>query len=129
MLDKMVDMVAMVDDQQEKELVAISKSVVMLEQRMAEYKSIEEEHKRLKQALYEAMEKYDVKSWVTPSGAKITRVDAVPASVKTVTEFDASAFRRENPALYEMYQRDVEKQTAGRSGYVRVTLCTNLQEQ
>ena len=122
MLDKTADMYTMIEDPQERELVAISKSVVMLERRMAEYKAIEEEHKRMKQALYEAMEKYDVKSWVTPSGAKITRVDAVPSSVKTVTEFDVSAFRRENHALYEMYQHDVEKQTAGRCGYVRITL-------
>ena len=122
MLDRMAEMSTMVDDPRERELVAISKSVVMLEQRMAEYKSIEEEHKRLKQALYEAMEKYDVKSWVTPSGAKITRVDAIPASVKMVTQFDEAAFKAENPALYGMYTKDVEKRTTGKSGYVRVTL-------
>ena len=129
MLDTTVDMSTMLDDPQERELVAISKSVVMLERRMAEYKSIEEEHKRLKQALYEAMDKYDVKSWTTPSGAKITRVDAIPASVNVVTQFDEAAFKAENPALYGMYTKDVEKSTAGRNGYVRVTLCTNLQEQ
>ena len=122
MLDRTAEMSTMVDDPRERELVAISKSVVMLEQRMAEYKSIEEEHKRLKQALYEAMEKYDVKSWVTPSGAKITRVDAIPASVKMVTQFDEAAFKAENPALYGMYTKDVEKRTTGKSGYVRVTL-------
>lgn len=115
----------MVDDPQERELIAISKTVVMLERRMAEYKSIEEEHKQMKQALYDAMEKYDVKSWVTPSGARITRVDAVPPSVKMVTQFDEAAFKAENPALYGMYTKDVEKRSAGKSGYVRVTLCTN----
>lgn len=112
-------------DFQPNEIVAISKSVLMLEQRMAEYKAIEEEHKRMKQALYEAMDKYGVKSWETPSGARITRVDAVPASVKVVTQFDEAAFKAENPALYGMYQHDVEKRTAGKNGYVRVTLCTN----
>ncbi|MBR5593882.1 MAG: YqaJ viral recombinase family protein [Bacteroidaceae bacterium] len=112
-------------DFQPTELVAISKSVLMLEQRMAEFKTIEAEHKRMKQALFDAMERYGVKSWETPNGAKITRVDAVPASVKVVTEFDEAAFKAENPALYAMYQHDVEKRTAGKNGYVRVTLCTN----
>lgn len=109
-------------DFQPTELVAISRSVLMLEKRMAEYKSIEDEYKRMKQALYEAMDKYGVKSWETPNGARITRVDAVPATVKMVTQFDEAAFKAENPALYGMYQHDVEKRTAGKSGYVRVTL-------
>ena len=107
---------------QPAELVAVSKSVLMLEMRMAEYKAVEDEYKRMKQALYDAMDKYGVKSWETPSGARITRVDAVPATVKVVTQFDEAAFKAENPALYGMYQRDVEKRTAGKSGYVRVTL-------
>lgn len=109
-------------DFQPTELVAMSKSVVMLETRMAEYKSIEAEYKKMKQAMYDAMEKYGVKSWETPSGARITRVDAVPATVKVVTQFDEDAFKAENPALYDMYQHDVEKKTAGKNGYVRVTL-------
>ena len=109
-------------DFQPTELVAMSKAVLMLEMRMAEYKNIEAEHKKLKQALYEAMDKHGVKSWETPSGARITRVDAVPSTVKVVTQFDEAAFKAENPALYGMYQRDVEKRTAGKSGYVRVTL-------
>jgi hypothetical protein len=112
----------MLDVTVDNELVTISKAVVVLEQRMAAYKELEAEYKQMKQALYDAMDKHGVKSWETPNGARITRVDAVPASVKTVTEFDVSAFRKENPALYGMYQRDVEKPTAGRAGYVRITL-------
>ena len=109
-------------DFQPKELVTISKAVVALEQRMAAYKELEAEYKQMKQALYDAMDKHGVKSWETPNGARITRVDAVPATVKTVTQFDEAAFKKENPALYGMYQHDVEKRTAGKSGYVRITL-------
>ena len=112
-------------DFQPTELVAMSKAVLILEKRMEEYKNFEDEYKQMKQALYEAMDKYGVKSWETPNGARITRVDAVPATVKVVTQFDEAAFKAENPALYGMYQHDVEKRTAGKNGYVRVTLCTN----
>ena len=112
-------------DFQPTELVAMSKAVLILEKRMEEYKNFEAEYKQMKQALYEAMDKYGVKSWETPNGARITRVDAVPATVKVVTQFDEAAFKAENPALYGMYQHDVEKRTAGKNGYVRVTLCTN----
>lgn len=100
----------------------ISQAVVILEKRMADYKEFEAQYKEMKQALFDAMVKYDVKSWETPNGAKITRVDAVPATVKVVTQFDEDAFKKENPALHGMYLHDVEKKTAGKSGYVRVTM-------
>ena len=110
------------EDLQPAEIVKISKALVVLENRMAEFKAIEDEHKRMKQALFDAMLKYGVKTWETLNGVKITRVDAVESTVKTVTEFDEDAFKNENPALYGMYLHDVEKRTAGKSGYVKITL-------
>ena len=110
------------EDLQPAEIVKISKALVVLENRMAEFKAIEDEHKRMKQALFDAMLKYGVKTWETLNGVKITRVDAVEGSTKTVTEFDEDAFKNENPALYGMYLHDVEKRTAGKSGYVKITL-------
>ena len=109
-------------DFQPTELVAISKKVVEIERRMAEYKALEAEQKQVKQALFEAMTKHGVKTWETPSGIKITRVDAVEATTKIVTEFDEESFKAENPALHDMYLHDIEKKTAGKNGYVKVTL-------
>lgn len=109
-------------DFQPNELVAISNKVVQLETRIAELKALETEQKKVKQALFEAMTKYDVKSWETPNGIKITRVDAIEGTVKVVTEFDVETFKNENPALHDMYLRDVEKKTAGKSGYIKITL-------
>lgn len=110
------------EDFQPAEIVKISKAVVILEERMAAFKEVETEYKRMKQALFDAMDKHGVKSWETPNGARITRVDAIASSTKTVTEFDEESFKNENPALYGMYLHDVEKKTAGKSGYVKITL-------
>ncbi len=110
------------EDFQPNELVLISNKVMALEARMAEYKAIEAEQKELKQALFEAMQKYDVKSWQTFNGTKITRVDGTAASTKTVTEFNLDLFKTEQGELYEKYLIEVEKKTAGRSGYVKITL-------
>lgn len=109
-------------DFQPDELVAISRKVVEIERRMTEYKALEAEQKKVKQALFDAMTKHNVKTWETPSGIKITRVDAVEATTKTVTEFDEERFKAELPSMYEMYQHDVEKKTAGKAGYIKVTL-------
>ena len=104
------------------ELVTLSNKVIAFENQLAAMKAIEQQLKDAKQALFDEMAKHDVKSWETPNGTKITRVDSVPGSTKTVTEFDTAAFKEENPAMYEMYLHDVEKKTAGRSGYIKITL-------
>lgn len=109
-------------DFQPNELVAISNKVVQLETRIAGLKALESEQKAVKQALFEAMAKHNVKSWETPNGIKITRVDAVESTTEIVTEFDEKTFKAENPALYDMYQHDVEKKKAGKSGYIKITL-------
>ena len=109
-------------DFQPTELVAISQKVVEIERRMAEYKALETEQKKVKQALFEAMTKHGVKTWETPSGIKITRVDGTEATTEIVTEFDTESFKAENPALYDMYLHDTEKKKAGRAGFVKVTL-------
>lgn len=103
-------------------LITLSQKVVAFEQQIASMKEIENQLKEAKKALYNEMMKHNVKSWVTPNGTKITRVDEVPGSTKLVKEFDAEAFKKENPALYGMYLHDVEKETKGRSGYVRITV-------
>ena len=109
-------------DFQPNELVTISNQVLELETRIAELKVLESEQKSVKQALYDAMDKYGVKSWETPNGIKITRVDPVEGTANTVTVFDEESFKAENPALYGMYQHDVTKKTAGKNGYVKITL-------
>ena len=109
-------------DFQPIELIAIYNRVEELEEKLAELKRIEEEQKKAKQELFEAMTNYGVKSWETPNGIKITRVDAIEETVETVTEFDEKTFKDENEGLYAMYLHEVEKKKLGKSGYVKVTL-------
>lgn len=110
------------EDFQPHELVTLSNKVMVLERRMAEYKAIEEEHKAMKQALYDAMVKHNVKTWETFNGTKITKVDETPTTTKTVTEFDTDTFKAEHPDIYKQYSKDVPKVTKGRAGYVKITL-------
>lgn len=109
-------------DFQPNALVALSQKVVAFENQLAEMKLIEGELKKAKQALYEEMEKHNVKSWSTPNGTKITMVASTPESVEVVKEFDENTFKAENEGLYSLYLREVEKKKAGRSGYVKITL-------
>ena len=110
------------EDFQPNELVNLSNEVVVLENRMAEYKAIEAEYKAMKQALFEAMVKYDVKSWETFNGTKITRVDAVVGSSETVIAFDTDTFKTEHPRLFKKYSKETTKVTKGKAGFVKITL-------
>lgn len=110
------------EDFQPNEIVTLSNKVMVLERRMAEYKTIQEEYEAMKQNLFEAMVKHDVKSWKTFNGTKITRVDAVAGATKTVTEFDSDTFGKEHPRLFKKYSKEVTKTSKSRAGFVKITL-------
>lgn len=110
------------EDFQPNELIELSNKVIVFETRLAEYKKLEEQYKEMKQKLFEAMVKHDVKSWQTVNGTKITRVDGTEATVEIVKEFNAAKFKEENPDVYDRYLEDVKKKKAGKSGYVKITL-------
>ena len=110
------------EDFQPTELVTLSREVVALEVKMAEFKDLEKQYKDMKQKLYEAMTAAAVESWAMPNGTKITRIEGKPASVKLVEEFDLAAFKDEHADLYKGYVKEIPKETAGRAGYIRITL-------
>ena len=103
-------------------LITLSNKIVGFEKQLSAMKEVELQLKEAKKQLYLEMLKHNVKSWTSPSGTKITRVDEVQASTKTVTEFDSEAFKCENPALFQKYLKKVEKKTNGKSGFVRITV-------
>lgn len=110
------------EDFQPNELITLSREVIVFEKQIAEYKAIEQRYKELKQKLFEAMEKHDVKSWNTVNGVKITRVEGTEPTTKIEKEFDVDKLKSEQPDIYEKYVVEKEKKTAGRSGYVKITL-------
>lgn len=103
-------------------LIALSNKVVQFENQLTAMKEIETQLKEAKKQLFHEMLKHGVKSWTSPNGTKITRVDDVPGTTKTVTEFDSDAFKADNPSLFQKYLRQVEKKTNGKAGFVRITM-------
>lgn len=103
-------------------LATLADKVAQFENQLAALKEIDNQCKEAKKQLYMEMVKRGVKSWAMPNGTKITRVDEVPAKTKMVAEFDSEALKADNPAMYQKYLREVEKKTAGKAGYVRITI-------
>ena len=110
------------EDLQPTELIELSNQVLKIEQQLQAYKELEQQYKTMKQQLYEAMEKHNIKSWRNLNDVKITRVDPVEPTTKLVSVFNEDKFKEENPEMYEQYIEESVKKTTGRAGYVKVTL-------
>lgn len=103
-------------------LTTLADKVAKFENQLSQMKEIEAQLKEAKKALYAEMVKRNVKSWSMPNGTKITRVDEVPASTKTVIEFDVERFKAAHPATYNQFSKAVEKKVSGKAGFVRITI-------
>jgi hypothetical protein len=103
-------------------LVVLADKVAKFENQLAQLKEIEAQCKEAKKQLYAEMVKHNINNWTMPNGTKITKVNEVPAGVKTVNEFDEAAFKAENPELYAKFVRQTEKKSNGKAGYVLITV-------
>lgn len=110
------------EDFQPNELVMLSNKVLAFETKLAEFKAFEQRYTDMKKQLYEAMVKYDVKSWETVNGVRITRVDGTEPTTETVLEFDHAEFRTDYPDLYKQYCKETIKKKNGRAGFVKITM-------
>ena len=106
------------EDLQPFPVIAEAQIVCQLEEQLSEMKDIERQCKAAKENLKQAMESYNIKTWTTPNGTKITLVP--DGEDKMVREFDQKRFEAENSALMEPYM--VDKVKKGRAGYVKITL-------
>lgn len=100
------------------DLTSISNKIIALEERLQEYKKIEQEQKELKEKLKEMMKEKNVKKWETPSGVKITLVE--DGEDKIVRKFNEKLFKDNNLDLWEEYSEEVVQK--GKSGYVKITI-------
>ena len=100
------------------DLTKISYEIIALENKLKEYKKMEQEQKELKEQLKKAMEEKGIKSWQTPNGAKITLVE--DGKDKEVMKFNEKKFMEENQDIYNNYlETKIQK---GKNGYVLITL-------
>lgn len=96
----------------------ISNKIIILEERLKEYKKIEEEQNDLKSKLKELMENNNIDSWTTLNGTKITLV--ADGEDKEILKFNEQKFKEENDDLYKKYlETKIQK---GKKGYIRITI-------
>lgn len=109
-------------EEKREELTLVGNQVAVMELKLQEIKKVEDEAQRLKDQLYQLMIDYDVKSWETPNGVKLTKVDGKDDEIVELDVFNETMFQEENPELYQQYLCKTTKIKKGRKGYVKITL-------
>lgn len=106
------------------EIPDITSRILAFESQLEYMKSVEAQIKSEKARLKAAMEAANIKTWVTPSGYRITLVEDGEDTVKKA--FNESAFKKAEPSLYEKYQ--VDKIVKGKAGYIKITAPKSKEE-
>ena len=106
------------EDLMPNDIVSVSNKILLLEEKLKDYKKLENEQKELKNQLKDLMKEKGIKKWETPNGTKITLVD--DAEDKEVLEFNEKKFKEENKEIYDKYLETKIKK--GKSGYVLITI-------
>lgn len=99
------------------EIPDITRRILAFESQLAYFNDIESKIKREKDRLKKAMETAGVKSWLTPSGYRITLVADGEDTTKDV--FNEAKFKDEHPKTYSKYLEPKIKK--GAKGYIEIT--------
>lgn len=110
-----------------KDLVGVSNQIIALEETLKQMKAVEEQNKKLKEQLKELMELNKIKTWITPSGVRLTLVEDAPDKMITEQVLDEERLAKDLPELFMMedeggYIKEVEKKKPGRKGFVKITI-------
>lgn len=104
-----------------KEITETADKMLILEQKLKEYKTILEEYEKQKQSLLEAMQAAGVPTWKTTGGYTITAV-AATADVTTIdTVVDTEKLKEKHPRIYKECIEQVTNVKKGRKAYLRIT--------
>ena len=114
-------------------MVGLSDSILALESVLDMMKDTETQIKNMKKQLYDLMIENRVKTWITPNGTRLTRVDAVPAKMVTEEKLDIAGLKRDLPELFRPdydggYMKEEHVKKSGRSGFVKITKGSNDNE-
>ena len=92
-----------------------------LENKVKELKMFEEQFDEVKNKLTELMLEKNAEYFVTPHGLKFTLVKSTPRTTINLV-FNVDKFKTEHPDIYNKYVERVEKTSAAKKPYVRMSI-------
>ena len=92
-----------------------------LENKVKELKMFEEQFDEVKNKLTELMLEKNAEYFVTPHGLKFTLVKSTPRTTIDLV-FNVDKFKSEHPDIYNKYVERVEKTSAAKKPYLRMSI-------
>lgn len=92
-----------------------------LENKIKELKILEGQFDELKNKLTELMLEKNAEYFITPHGLKFTLVKSTPRTTINLV-FNVDKFKNEHPDMYNKYVERVEKTSAAKKPYVRMSI-------
>lgn len=92
-----------------------------LENKVKELKMFEEQFDEVKNKLTELMLEKNAEYFITPHGLKFTLVKSTPRTTINLV-FNVDKFKNEHPDIYNEYVERVEKTSAAKKPYVRMSI-------
>ena len=92
-----------------------------LENKVKELKMFEEQFDEVKNKLTELMLEKNAEYFITPHGLKFTLVKSTPRTTINLV-FNVDKFKTEQPEMYNKYVERVEKTSAAKKPYVRMSI-------
>ena len=92
-----------------------------LENKVKELKVFEEQFDEVKNKLTELMLEKNAEYFITPHGLKFTLVKSTPRTTINLV-FNVDKFKNEHPDIYNEYVERVEKTSAAKKPYVRMSI-------
>lgn len=92
-----------------------------LENKVKELKVFEEQFDEVKNKLTDLMLEKNAEYFITPHGLKFTLVKSTPRTTINLV-FNVDKFKTEHPDIYNKYVERVEKTSAAKKPYVRMSI-------
>lgn len=92
-----------------------------LENKVKELRMFEEQFDEVKNKLTELMLEKNAEYFITPHGLKFTLVKSTPRTTINLV-FNVDKFKTEHPEMYNKYVERVEKTSAAKKPYVRMSI-------
>lgn len=92
-----------------------------LENKVKELKMFEEQFDEVKNKLKDIMLEKNADYFITPHGLKFTLIKSTPRTTIDLV-FNVDKFKTEQPDMYNKYVERVEKTSAAKKPYIRMTI-------
>lgn len=92
-----------------------------LENKIKELRMFEEQFDELKNKLKDIMLEKNADYFITPHGLKFTLIKSTPRTTIDLV-FNVDKFKNEQPDMYNKYVERVEKTSAAKKPYIRMTI-------